>query len=225
MRIVGTGKSCWSKIPANRNHDLMSKDKKLSKNNLLFHQITPLDPFGTLIRVRDYIKEMGEGEFNHKPVGSICSCIGDSYSLDMPPHAFCEEAEALLDVLNLPYRCFARDACGWTYAVNIDGKAFSNFATSPGGGAIDVLSDTVEAIIGTERISFGQVESRLQALEAECGSITSILEASSSERLAVEKFLHQRLKEITGQTTLIGKSFLTESSLHYSVRISDKRFS
>lgn len=34
-----------------------------TNNNLIIHRLIPLEPFGTLIRVRDFIVEMSEGKF------------------------------------------------------------------------------------------------------------------------------------------------------------------
>ncbi|AQT06505.1 hypothetical protein [Acetobacter persici] len=193
--------------------------------NLIIHRIAPLDPFGTLIRVRDFIGDMSEGKVGMPWGGSCCSLIGDECSLDMPSHAFRQAAEAFLDKKDLSYRGYGREMCWWTYAVDIGGKAFSNFARSAGDGGVDVLSESMELALsskGGANVSFAQIESKLSAMDAKCNGIISIENADPDERLAVERILKTKLREVTGKDNLVSLSCLMEDATHYVVRIFDK---
>lgn len=200
-------------------------DTTENENSLIIHRIVPLDPFGTLIRVRDFIGDMSEGKVGMPGGGSYCSLIGDDCTLDMPSHAFQQAAEAFLDKKALSYRSYGRDMCWWTYAIDIGGKAYSNFAWSSGDGGVDVLSDIMELALSSEsdtNVSFEQIEQKLSALDAKCNGILSIEDASPDERLAVEKVLKGKVQEATGKDNLVSQSCLAEGAVHYVVRVYDK---
>lgn len=198
-----------------------------TNNNLIIHRLIPLEPFGTLIRVRDFIVEMSEGKFGLGGGGG-CSCaIGDNVEIDMQPHTFQKAAEELLDEKALSYLSYGRDMCWWAYAVDIGGKAFSNFAQSSGNGSIDVLSEIMEFVLcseGDTNISLKKIEETLSALDASSQGIRSIQDASHDERIAVEKLLRSKLQEETGHSSLVDVSLLTDSSAHYTTRIFDKNY-
>lgn len=127
------------------------------------------------------------------------------------------------------YEDLKNDLCYWAYAIEVNGRVLSNFAqTNINTGIIEADNEILELIsssrMSKNKLSFDEIDQRIEALGAKFGKIVNADEATPQERHIIEKMFYSIIEKSTGITPIVHVSHLDqEGSLHHTHRIYDAR--